>query len=345
MALYDDPPLHDFPDRAIRRLLENPGNLADLLAAVAPDLAPGFDCSRAVLVIREFTLPSWQQHEHDLLFELPFRAAAGDQPAAVAVLVEHQSQPDAPIPLRLLLFAGYYWERQWRQWEAGHERGERFRVRPVLPIVFHTGPRPWAAPPQVADVFALPPGWEGLAPAWPIRNWDVTAHPAEALRDAAGPWLQTLAIVRAEDAPAAEYNRLVGAVVRRLEGLAAADLVRWKELLWFLLSWVLRRRPRAEHAALNQTVLASPVNVAVREEVARMSQGVSDRWEDWVAERVAERVTLQTTRQALQAFLEARFGSLPEAILQEIAGITEVSRLKAAIPQAARVQRLEDFRP
>ena len=27
MALFDDPPLHDFPDRAIRRLLADPANL------------------------------------------------------------------------------------------------------------------------------------------------------------------------------------------------------------------------------------------------------------------------------------------------------------------------------
>jgi hypothetical protein len=49
VPIYDDPPLHDFPDRAIRRLLENPGNLADLLAAAAPALAPHFDCNRAEL--------------------------------------------------------------------------------------------------------------------------------------------------------------------------------------------------------------------------------------------------------------------------------------------------------
>ena len=35
MALFDDPPLRDFPDRAIRRLLMDPHNLRDLIADVA----------------------------------------------------------------------------------------------------------------------------------------------------------------------------------------------------------------------------------------------------------------------------------------------------------------------
>ena len=36
MSLFDEPLLHDFPDRAIRKLLEDPRNLRDLLRAVVP---------------------------------------------------------------------------------------------------------------------------------------------------------------------------------------------------------------------------------------------------------------------------------------------------------------------
>src|SRR5262249_47036525 len=83
MALYDDPRPHEFPYRAIRRLLETPGNLADLLAEVLPDLAGRFDCARAELVNREFRLENWQQHELDLLFRVPFRTGQSEQPALV----------------------------------------------------------------------------------------------------------------------------------------------------------------------------------------------------------------------------------------------------------------------
>jgi hypothetical protein len=89
MALYDDPPLHDFPDRAIRRLLENPSNLREVLEEVLPRLADRFDYARAELVNREFALQNWQRHELDLLFRIPFRTDDGEQWVLVCVLIEH----------------------------------------------------------------------------------------------------------------------------------------------------------------------------------------------------------------------------------------------------------------
>src|SRR5258708_3860394 len=111
MPPEDDSPLHDFPDRAIRQALQQPGNLRDLLNAVVPDLAPGFDCERAELLDREFPLDDWRRRESDLLFRIPYRTGDGERFALVCVLIEHQSAPDPAMPLRMLIFAVLYWER------------------------------------------------------------------------------------------------------------------------------------------------------------------------------------------------------------------------------------------
>jgi hypothetical protein len=107
MALFDDPPLHDFPDRAIRRLLADPANLHDLIEAVLPELVERFDFTRVEEVGREFLLEDWRRRESDLLFRLPFRAPADatEQWALVCVLIEHQSEADAAMPLRVLLYS------------------------------------------------------------------------------------------------------------------------------------------------------------------------------------------------------------------------------------------------
>jgi hypothetical protein len=47
VSLFADPPLHDFPDRAFRALLADPGNLRDLIAALLPDMVDRLDFSRA----------------------------------------------------------------------------------------------------------------------------------------------------------------------------------------------------------------------------------------------------------------------------------------------------------
>src|SRR6187397_1069285 len=114
MSFFDDPPLHDFPDRAIRRLLEHPHNLRDLITAVVPDLAAHFDFERVEVLPTRFLLDDWRRRESDLLFRIPYAAdtsAAADEPVLGCVLIEHQSEPDPRMPLRTLLYVVLYWER------------------------------------------------------------------------------------------------------------------------------------------------------------------------------------------------------------------------------------------
>jgi hypothetical protein len=56
--------------------------------------------------------------ESDLFFRLPFLPdAEGDQepPALVCLLLEHQSQPERWMPLRVLLYAVLYWRENRRR--------------------------------------------------------------------------------------------------------------------------------------------------------------------------------------------------------------------------------------
>src|SRR5437867_2835257 len=63
-----DDPLHDFPDRAFRGLLEEPHNLRDLLADLAPDLAARFDFEQREILPRTFLLDDWRRREADMSF-------------------------------------------------------------------------------------------------------------------------------------------------------------------------------------------------------------------------------------------------------------------------------------
>lgn len=132
MSFDHETPLHDFPDRAIRSLLANPHNLAELVTAVVPDLASALDFLRAEPVDRSFLLDDWRRREADLLFRVPLRAGDGEG-ALVCVLLEHQSAVDPVMPLRTLLYAVLYWEREWKDWESEHGSGEP-------PVVGSTSP-------------------------------------------------------------------------------------------------------------------------------------------------------------------------------------------------------------
>src|SRR5207253_5964052 len=94
--------------------------------------------------------------------------------------------------------------------------------------------------------------------------------PAEFLQ-AAGEWLNTLALVRADHEEAGAFRAVLEQVLRRLEGLADRDRVRWYELMRFTLVWALYRRPREERVELIATARASQTNVARQEEVQAVS--------------------------------------------------------------------------
>jgi hypothetical protein len=342
MSLQDPIPLHDFPDRAIRRLLDHPHNLRDLLAAVVPDFAERFDFDHVESVPRTFLLDDWRRRESDLLFRVPFAAEPGrpaEQVALVCLLIEHQSKPDPLMPLRTLLYAVLYWEEEWRAWEAGHAEGEPLRLTPVLPIVFHTGGQPWSSHRELAALIAAPQPLQAYVPGWQPLFWDLAERTTQELLDAAGEWIQALAVVRSEREETAAFQAVFAEVLRRLEDLREQDTVRWHALVGFVLSWAMRRRPGRERPQLWEAARDSQRDATRREEMRNMSETIEQTWEQ---EMLAEG-KLREDRAILRELLEDRFGPLPEILAQRIEQAHDSERLRQCIRQVSRIQELADL--
>jgi hypothetical protein len=350
--LPSDDPLHDFPDRAIRRALEDPHNLQNLLAEVVPELVELLDFERREIVPRTFLLDDWRRREADMLFRLPFREEPAVPGTLVYILLEHQSESNPAMPLRVLLYAVLQWQEEWKAWEAAHPHGESLRLRPIVPVVLHTGRDRWRTHRTMADLIGASEALRGFAPEWQPLFWDLAERTTEELLQAAGEWLVALAVVRGERVEEEAFRELLAAVLRRLEALSETERVRWHELLWFVLSWALRRRPGREREALMQTARESQTQVAHREEVARMSEAIAETWEqELVARGEARGVALGETRGQLQEaratllmLLEDRFGELPAALVAQIEAVEELERLRGAIRQSPQLAALSDLR-
>jgi hypothetical protein len=347
MSLFDEPPLHDFPDRAIRKLLENPHNLRDLLEAVVPDLVDRFDFDRVEIVPRAFLMDDWRRRESDMLFRLPWleEIIGEDAPhILVCVLIEHQSEPDLRMPLRVLLYAVLYWEQEWKTWEADHARGEPLRLTPIVPVVFHTGSQVWRAPRKLAELIGGPKELRAFVPDWGPVFWDLAERTPRELLDAAGEWLKALAVVRAEREDAEAFQSVFSEVLRQLEALSEPEQVRWHDLPHFVLSWALRRRPAQEREALWTAATMSQADVKHGEEVRRMSEVIERTWEQEVFARGETYGEVRQCREDLRIVLEARFGPLPQALAQQLEATTDLDRLRAALKTAVQVEKLSDLK-
>jgi hypothetical protein len=132
-------------------------------------------------------------------------------------------------------------------------------------------------------------------------------------------------------------------VLRRLEGLSEAERVRWHDLLWFVLSWGLRRRPGRERRRLLETARSSQAGVEHREDVRQMSETIEQTWEQEMLEQGATRGQIREARNLLRLYLEERFGALSEEVAQQIEAIDDLERLRGLFRQALRVTSLAEL--
>jgi hypothetical protein len=192
---------------------------------------------------------------------------------------------------------------------------------------------------------------ERFAPHWPILFWDLASRSADELLRAAGEWLTSLAVVRAERVEAAEFRAVFVAVLRRLERLREQQPMRWHDLLWFILSWGVRRRPGGEQEALLEAARNSQMELKHREEVEKPSTAVVETWEQELVARGEARGeargrvegVISARQEDLRLLLEARFGPLPEALVAQIAAIHDPGRLRDALQRVVHLRSLEEL--
>ncbi len=352
MPLFDRPPVPNFPDRALREALEQVQNLRDVLFQVVPDVAANLDFGRVQYIKPAFLLEDWRGRESDLLCLIPYRAAgaAEGETVLICVLLEHQSRPDAHMPLRMLLYAVLFWEQQWKEYERRHEEGASLRLTPVVPIVFHTGAGEWTGNRRLADLFEGPAALKAYAPQWPVLFWDLGSRSPEALLASDGPFAQFLAIVRAEGSDAERFRQVYAQLAEQLEPLAQQDKMRWRDLLWLIFSWVLQRRPVEEGEALRQVLVDRQRDAALRQEVQIMSEGTKKTWIQLERERAqaaaeaeVEARTEVRARQELLILLLGDVGNLPESLAADIRACEDLDRLLAGLRQVRTLTSLDQF--
>jgi hypothetical protein len=152
-----------------------------------------------------------------------------------------------------------------------------------------------------------------------------------------------MALVRAERENAPDFHAVLGEAFRRLAPLSETDKVRWHDLLWFLLSWSVRRRPSQERPELVALAAASHDNVAARREVEIMTQAVGETWEQELLRRGRDQGELRARRDSLRILLEQRFGPLPENVVRRIEQTEDVERLKASFQQVFQMTTLDEL--
>lgn len=334
-------PPRNLPDQVIRDSLRNHANLREFLHAAIPELAAGFDCERACLIYPNFPMEDWRSRTADLPLEIPYRTAEGAKTALVCVLIEHQSDTDALIPLRVLYFAVVYWDRQWKAWAETKPPRPPLRFSPVLPIVLYTGPTPWGSNRTMADLLAEPKAFHPFAPKWEPLFWNLADYSPEQLLDSGAPWLQMLSVLRVERAEAAVFQNVFAEAAQRLAALQGHEEVRGFDCLRAVCTYASWRRPFTEAEEL-QKILRKTLPLRV-EKVQEMMQTIADQLVERGRIEGRAEGELQTHRDNLHRLLLRKFKQVPDAVLQHIESCTDVEKLKTALDRVLDWTSVDEF--
>lgn len=353
--MTDPEAIFDFADRAFREALEDIDNLRTVLQRVLGPVASGFDCDQRRILPRDFLLPNWQGRERDFLCEIPFRLADSERWALVCILLEHQTKPNARMPLRTLIYTVFYWEKCLRAWEASPPPRKDFRLPPVVPIVLHASSKGWTGARTLADLLDEPKPFHTFAPRWEPLFWEIGNESVEGLLGSEDAFLQVMAMVRAEDAEQAEALRVYRELLAKLAGLRITNAARWTHLLRFALGWVIHRRPKDERAEWFQVTEENQNDVLAKEEIRNMGQSIAQSYveegfqrgleqgREQGLEQGRERGRTEALRANINAIGRKRFGDPhpdTDAAMQSISDLGRLQRMFSRILDAASWEEL-----
>src|SRR5437660_4375781 len=159
-----------FPDIGMKLMLENPLNARDLLLLSGAKVVELIDCDHLSRVKTTFVKQDYRHVESDVVLLAPLRHKKEERSRraiVVYILIEHQSEPDRLMPLRLLEYVVQIFTSQTREWSQRHRSFAHLRLQPVLPVVFYTGRRRWDKVGRLADLVEM---GEEFGPVTPILD-------------------------------------------------------------------------------------------------------------------------------------------------------------------------------
>ncbi len=337
MPTSDDLP-YDFSDRSVRDELKKIPNLRDFLMDAIPDIAKDLDFEHVEFLDEEFITDDWRGRESDLLVRIPWIGGDEVLPILICVLIEHQSRPDVRISFRTLLYSVLHWDREWKAWEAQAAPRGDFRLTPIIPIVFHTGPQQWGTVKSIADLFIGPELFKVFAPQWSVLLWDLAEKSPQSLLSSTAFWLKSLAVLRAGTLPIEVFEETLPQFIAEVEALSETDSMRWHDLKRFVLSWCIKLRDASERERVFQIARQTDQTRHHQEHNAMPTIYDSLINEGIVIGRNAER------RELLESVLQSKFGELPADIQDWIAEHEDSDVLRKANISAGQVQSLDEFR-
>ena len=344
MHKTQDTQIEHFPDRSLRRLLQDSEYVRGLVRIIAPDIEAFLDFSRITYQKRSFISKALQERESDVLLSVPFQDATDTEALLIYILIEHQSTVDKTMGFRLLSYMVQIWESQRREWETEKIPENERRLQPILPILFYTGDRPWSAPVSLTAIMDVPEILERFVPSFDTLFLGVKETEAEALTQSGHPLGWLLRVLQKEHSDETEISEALTDAVSHLAAVDEDFAPQVAEALRYFVQLIFHRRSLDERDALVDIITQHIQNPKELEAMAQTTaeflreQGRAEGKQEGKQEGRAE-----GKQDAILKLLQFKFQDVPEVLSREISNIDNLTRLDTLLEQAMTAQSLDEI--
>lgn len=329
-----------FPENSMKGFLHRPANVHDLLALGEFALLSQLRLEKMVVDPTTYVTADYRHAISDVVVSVPWHKSAGRRrkPLWLTILIEHQSEPDRLIALRVLEYLVQIWKKQVRDHEKKYGSTASVRLQPILPVVFYTGLYRWERLGQLIDLMIDAADLRDYVPEFKPIFVNLPELSVEKL-NGAGAFGQMLRVVQQRKERRKAFEQVLADVVGRLEPLAKAERARWLEMLKFCENLVYHSRSEPERESLRQVIVSSAQNHEDRLELDMgwKTMAEVDR-EKWHREGV-----ITSRHETLLRLLRLRFGELSPELLRSIQTTHDLQRIDNWIDRVLTAKSLDEI--
>lgn len=339
MPKTQDTQIEHFPDRSLRRLLQDSEYVRGLVQIIAPDIEAFLDFSRITYEKRSFISKALQERESDVLLSVPFREdtdATDTDVLFIYILIEHQSTVDKTMGFRLLSYMVQIWESQRREWETEKRPENERRLQPILPILFYTGDRPWTTPVSLTTIMDVPEILERFVPSFDTLFLGVKETEAEALTQSGHPLGWLLRVLQKEHSDETEISEALADAMSHIASVDEDFAPQIAEALRYFVQLIFHRRSLEERDTLVDIIRQ---HIYDHKELETMAQTTAE----FLIEQGKVEGEAKGKQDAVLKLLQFKFQNVPEVLSREISNTHNLTRLDVLLEQAMTAQSLDEI--
>ena len=337
MNKTQDTHVEHFPDRSLRRLLQDKEYVRGLVQIIAPDIEVFLDFSRITYKPRSFITKALQERQSDILLSVPFQEgtdATDTDEVLIYILIEHQSTVDKTMGFRLLSYMMQIWEVQRQEWQKEELPEKERRLQPILPILFYTGDRPWKVPVSLKTIMDVPEILERFVPSFDTLFLGVKETEEETLTQFGHLMGWLLRVLQKEKADEREISEALDDSMSHISSMDDNFAPQIEDALRYFVQLIFHRRPLREREALVDIMRQ---HIQDDKELDTMAQTT--------AEFLREEGKVEGKQDAVLKLLQIRFQNIPETLSSEIRNIHNIIHLDTLLEKAIKAQSLEEIDP